>query len=330
MTESELKVGRLESVRLREVWANEASDFTPWLASAENMALLSEALGLSLEVEDTEVTVGAFYADILAWDRLTDRKVVIENQLTPTDHSHLGQTITYASGLGAQIVIWICEDVREEHRQAIDWLNEATGEDFAFFVLAARVYRIGDSDPAPLFEIAARPNGWAKEIASRSRSVAAELSPTQKTWVGYWREFIETKGALLEGLSEKKPYKGNWQTVQTITRGGAGFQFNATFPREGMRAELYIGGADAHLAFDAINAQLDEERLRKVPDLQSMKMGQSARFYFERAAETPNHLDASEQYDWLSERLAILVKELKPLAIKWQSFADALVEGEKE
>ena len=121
-------LGRLEKVDLRLGWSNEAGEFTPWLAQAENLALLGDAVGLDLELEAQEKNVGNFRADILCKDTLTDTWVLIENQLERTDHSHLGQLITYAAGLDAVTIVWIAHRFTEEHRAALDWLNEVTDE----------------------------------------------------------------------------------------------------------------------------------------------------------------------------------------------------------
>jgi hypothetical protein len=126
-----LTLGRLVSVPLREVWAHESNDFTPWLADGENLSLLADTLNLGqLQLQGTEVPVGNFFIDILARDA-DGSIVVIENQFGFTDHTHLGQILTYVAGQeGRATIIWIAETFREEHRAAIDWLNASTIEDF--------------------------------------------------------------------------------------------------------------------------------------------------------------------------------------------------------
>ena len=129
------ELGQLIKVPLREFWEGEASDFTPWLADEENISLLGDTIGVELEVEAQERNVGPFRADILCKDTLTDNWVLIENQLELTDHTHLGQLLTYAAGLNAVTVVWIAERFTDEHRAALDWLNEITAEGFSFFGL---------------------------------------------------------------------------------------------------------------------------------------------------------------------------------------------------
>ena len=126
-------LGRLERVELRRIWSSESSDFTPWLAREDNLRLLGETVGIELELEAQEKTVGPFRADILCKDTATDSWVLIENQLERTDHSHLGQLLTYAAGISAVTVVWVAERFTEEHRAALDWLNERTAERINFF-----------------------------------------------------------------------------------------------------------------------------------------------------------------------------------------------------
>src|SRR6516162_11307593 len=166
-------LGRLVSVPLREVWAHESNDFTTWLADTENLSLLADTLNLGpLQLQGTEVPVGNFFIDILARD-VDDRMVVIENQFGPTDHTHLGQILTYVAGQeGHATVVWIAEVIREEHRAAIDWLNASTIEGFDFFAVEIQTLRIGTSAPAPRFNVVAKPNDWSRGVIRASRGAA--------------------------------------------------------------------------------------------------------------------------------------------------------------
>ena len=162
-----MELGKITIVKdLRSVWKNEAYDFTRWLAQDENISLLGEELGLDVSVIKTEANVGSFNVDILAEDPQTADKIIIENQLERTDHDHLGKIITYASGFDAKHIIWIVKDVREEHSQAINWLNEHTDEDINFFLIKIELWKIGNSAIAPKFQIVARPNEWGKAVKS--------------------------------------------------------------------------------------------------------------------------------------------------------------------
>jgi hypothetical protein len=202
-------LGRLTRVELRDCWDREDTDFTPWLASEDNIALLGEAIGLELEVQQEEAAVGPFRADILCKNTASDELVVIENQLERTDHKHLGQTLTYAAGLDAVTMIWIAARFTEEHRATLDWLNRISHEDFRFFGIEIEVWRIGDSAPAPKFNIVAKPNDWSKTI-KESASRRGGLTAGQQAQVDYWAAF----GAFLEARGARfkppKPYPSNW------------------------------------------------------------------------------------------------------------------------
>lgn len=186
-----IKLSKITKVDLRDCWENEASDFTPWLATEENIALLADALGMNeLEVKAQEEHVGPFRADILCVDPGTDKLVLIENQLEKTDHNHLGQILTYAAGLDAVTIIWIAERFTEEHRAAIDWLNRITDKEFNFFGVEIELIKIGDSDAAPIFNVIAKPNGWSKEV--RSSQASNEGHSEGKLFnYDYWTSFIE-------------------------------------------------------------------------------------------------------------------------------------------
>lgn len=170
-------LARLEPVvDLQTVWKNEAQDFTPWLAREENLALLGETIGMELEFEAQEKDVGPFRADLLCRDTVTNELVLIENQLERTNHTHLGQLVTYAAGLGARTIVWIADRFRDEHRAAMDWLNENTKEDINFFGLEVELWRIGNSAIAPRFNVISKPNTWTKRVEASKRLGSGELT----------------------------------------------------------------------------------------------------------------------------------------------------------
>ncbi|MCA3441408.1 MAG: DUF4268 domain-containing protein, partial [Rhodobacter sp.] len=150
------ELGRLKKVDLRDIWQSEAMDFTPWLARVDNLALLGETLSIDLELEAVERNVGPFRADILCKDIQNGSWVLVENQLERTDHTHLGQLITYAAGLDAVTIVWIAAKIAEEHRAACDWLNQITTENVRFFALEVELWRISDSPAAPKFNVVSK------------------------------------------------------------------------------------------------------------------------------------------------------------------------------
>lgn len=182
------KLGRLTQVDLREVWASEPYSFTPWLAEAENLQFLAEALDIPrLELVATERQVDVFSADIVARAPDTGQTVLIENQIERTDHTHLGQVLTYAAGLEAAIIVWVARRFTEGHRAALDWLNHITADDFAFFGVEVEAYRIGASEPAPKFNVVSRPNEWARQV--RAVSQLADDSPQANAHEVFWRGY---------------------------------------------------------------------------------------------------------------------------------------------
>src|SRR5215510_12155532 len=202
-------LGRLQKVDLREAWASESSDFTPWLAQEENLKLLGDTIGIELELESQEKNVGPFRADLLCKDTATDAWVLIENQLERTDHSHLGQLLTYAAGLDAVTIVWVAERFTDEHRAALDWLNERTDEKINFFGLEVELWRIGDSPVGPKFNIVCKPNDWTRSIQKAAEGELSEHKQMQfKFWTAF-RNFMEEKQSSVRC---QKPNPLHWMT----------------------------------------------------------------------------------------------------------------------
>ncbi len=184
---TDIAFDRLRDVSLREAWAHEAHAFTPWLA--QNIDHISQAIGVPLELTGTEVAVGPFSADILACNPQDDSVVLIENQLEPTDHTHLGQIMTYLAGLEARTVVWIAPHFREPHLSAIRWLNQHTADGFSFFALRLRVVRIGESPFAPIFEVVEKPSNWDRRLDEVRRDVSSGPSEIGTQRRAYWTAF---------------------------------------------------------------------------------------------------------------------------------------------
>ena len=163
-------LGSLRKISLREVWEREDTHFTNWLSKEENISILLDEIGVSAENIKTEDSAGRFNCDITADEVETGKKIIIENQLEKTDHSHLGQLLTYASSFDASIIVWVVSDAREEHKQAIEWFNKHMSENISFFLVNIEVWQIGDSKPAPKFNIIIEPNDWAKITLNKNSS----------------------------------------------------------------------------------------------------------------------------------------------------------------
>lgn len=309
-------LARLERETLRKAWPNEASNFTPWLAEKANLDLLAERIGIPLQLEAVEKVVGSFFADILAKEADTGRWVIIENQITPTDHSHLGQLLTYAAGLEASTVIWIAENFREEHRAAIDFLNRATTEEFAFFGVEIELYKIGDSPLAPDFSIVAKPNDWAKRTLTAKQTTATEKE-YQREWKDYWRALIEAANGRYSALAERSPYRENWQAFETLKGGNPSFALNATFPWDkSLRLEIYIQGSLAKAGFAALLAQKEQIEnafgaplaWEELPERQASRIA----FYMPGLEKRGDQATWGKQHEWLLTWGPKLASALKP------------------
>jgi hypothetical protein len=204
-----IELGRMEKIsELREVWESEDGDFTPWLAREENLSLLADTIGIDLELEAQEQSVGPFRADILCKDTVTNNWVLIENQIEKTDHSHLGQILTYGAGLEATTIVWIAKSFTEEHRATLDWLNEITNNNFNFFGLEIELWRIGNSPIAPKFNIVSKPNEWNERVSVDP----IPNTPDKKLRMDYWTAFIDYIHERDSTIKAGKPHA--WHYLQ--------------------------------------------------------------------------------------------------------------------
>ena len=189
---------QLTFVDLSEVWRNEPQYFTPWLAKEENLTRLGETLGIDLELEAQEINIGGFRADLLCKNMVDDSWVLIENQLAPTDHTHVGQLLTYAAGLDASTVIWIARTFRREHRAMLDWQNRITDERYRFFGVEVKVWQIEDSARAVQFDVVSSPNDWSRSVSRDTRRATNSERDQlmRKFWTGL-REYMNDNGSSI-------------------------------------------------------------------------------------------------------------------------------------
>lgn len=309
-------LGRLERVELRDIWLSEASDFTPWLARKENLDILGGTLGIDLELEAQERPVGPFRADILCKDIGTDRWVLIENQLERTDHNHLGQLLTYASGLEAVTIVWVAARFTEEHRSTLDWLNRITDESFRFFGLEVELWRIDDSSPAPKFNIVSKPNDWSQSVAQAARAIDdAELSETRIMQRAYWTAFDKVLASLGGPVSGGR--KAQPQPWMAYSIGRSRFSVGAAMvrPRKQVRAEVYISGGKAKAFFHLLAAQKSEieSDLGFALDWEELPEGQDSRISVSLDdADPANEGDWTRQHEWLAKRMNEMHRVLAP------------------
>ena len=225
---STVKIGKLTEVDIRDLWKHEQYDFSNWLAKEENIKLLDDEIGLTLMDINKEVYIGSYRCDLVAKDETTGQIVIIENQLEATNHDHLGKIITYAAGLDAKTIIWIVKEAREEHKAAIEWLNNNSSEEIGFFLIELHAYKINDSLPAPMFKVVEKPNNFTK--TSKQNYSDKELNRSQNERLMFWEEFntvIVSKG---KPFSVRKPTTDHWYDVA-------------------------VGTSEAHLAINLVNKE---------------------------------------------------------------------------
>ena len=206
-----MKLGKLTEVNVRDLWKHEQYDFSAWLAKEENITELGDVIGLNLVDVNTEFYVGSYRCDLVAKDETTGIKVIIENQLEATNHDHLGKIITYASGLDAKVVVWVVKEAREEHRSAIEWLNNNTLSDIAFFLIEIHAYKIGDSLPAAKFEMVEKPNDFIKNTKGSNSN--GELNKSQAERLEFWEQFNTVVLEKGKPFSIRKASTDHWYDV---------------------------------------------------------------------------------------------------------------------
>lgn len=302
-------LGRLQRVDLRTIWTSEPVQFTPWLARPENLEILGETLGLDFESESVEVEkeVGSFRADIVCKDS-EGSSVLIENQLEQTDHNHFGKLLTYAAGRQAVTVVWLAARFRDEHRAALDWLNEITHEKSRFFGLEIELWQIGDSPAAPKFNIVSMPNDWSRLVAQSSRAMDdAELTKTKLKQMEYWtrlQSVLDDQNGEVKG--NRKPQPQHWMEYPI---GRTGFWLSAVLHsrQKYIRVELYISGVDAANHLDRLEQQRDEIERELDYRLEWGDQSPTARdrriAYYRRDVDSDDESDWPRQHEWLAKHL---------------------------
>jgi hypothetical protein len=248
-----MKLGKMQEVDIRKVWAHEQYDFSKWLSAEENINELGNILNLSLTDVKTEQFVGGYRCDIICKDEITGKSVLIENQLEQTNHDHLGKIITYASGLDASVVVWIVSEAREEHASAIEWLNNHTDDNLAFFLLEIHAYTIGDSDPAPMFKIIEQPNDFARSV--KAAAVKGELSETQQKRQEFWTLFNDVLDQRGKPFNKRKATTDHWYSVAI---GSSQCSISIDLVNKEHKIRVGFWGSNNKEMFDSLHTHKDE------------------------------------------------------------------------
>lgn len=241
---------------LRSIWPDEARDFTPWLALEQNLKLLGDAVGIDLVLEEKESSVGAFSADIFVKEEGTNRKIIIENQLEATDHDHLGKLITYASGKSADVVIWVVKRARDEHRQAIEWLNQRTDSSLGFFLLELELWKIDNSRTAVKFNVVEQPNEWAK--SAKGNGAQSELQMFQLEFWSAFRDAAKEDKEFMHVFTLRKEHAHAWFDL-SIGNSTCVITLRVNTVKNMVTAALYISG-DKELFAELKNESADIEQ----------------------------------------------------------------------
>lgn len=302
-------MGKLEEIQdLREVWPHEALDFTPWLSQDENITLLADAVGLDITLEEMESSVGDFHVDIFASETGTERKIIIENQLEDTDHDHLGKLITYASGKSADVVIWIVKHAREEHKAAIEWLNDHTNDRIGFFLCEIKLYRIGSSAPAVKFEVIERPNGWVKEIRKNETA-----TPTQQLRYEYWVAFMDyafSDNAFAKEFKRRSPNRDSWMAF-SIGSSACYISVSQLHRRGVAVVELYISNdKDLYKRLEAKSDSIDAAAGIPLNWLE-LEGKNASRICIEKSFDFENMSAWTSQFDWIMDSMLRIKRAFK-------------------
>ncbi|MFR2449972.1 DUF4268 domain-containing protein [Faecalibacillus intestinalis] len=248
-----MAIGKLEEVDIRELWKHEQYDFSEWLSKKENIENLNEILGLTLVDISKETYVGSYRCDLFAKDETTGIKVIIENQLEMSNHDHLGKIITYASGLDAKVVVWIVKEAREEHRSAIEWLNNNTNSNINFFLIEIHAYKIGNSDNAPMFQVIEQPNDFIKNNKSINSNDTMNKSQSQR--LEFWNQFNNVLIEKGKPFNVRKATTDHWYNV-AIGTSDAHIDITLVNKDSVIGVELYI--TDNKELFDKLYQRKDE------------------------------------------------------------------------
>jgi len=293
-----MKLERLKKVDLRSVWKNESSDFTVWLSRKENLDLLGEEIGIDISFIKTEANVGRYNVDILAEEENTGRKIIIENQLENTNHDHLGKIITYAAGYDAEIIIWIVKDARDEHKQAIDWLNRHTDQNVNFFIVKIELWQIGDSPIAPKFQTISKPNDWAKALRGSDKT---DLTDTKLLQLNFWTRFKEYAEEHKTSLRLRKAYPQHWYDI-SYGDSRSHISLIIDTQNKAIRCEIYIPDSkDTYWNFYRNKDKIEEDLGEKLEWLE-LPGKKASRIVLTRKADVTNEDEWEQQFKWLLEK----------------------------
>ena len=291
-------LGRIERVDdLRRIWQHETHDFSKWLAQEENLVLLSDAIGIDIVFEELESPVGGFNVDLYGTEDGTGRKIIIENQLEETNHDHLGKIITYASGKGAEVIVWIVRRARDEHKQAVEWINQHTDENIGFFLIEIELWKINDSLPATKFNVVERPNDWSKIVKA-----SEGLSDTKKLQLDFWqafRDYAFAKPEFSRAFSKRKAHPQHWYDL-SVGSSAYHIALTANTQKKRLGVEIYIN--DDKERFEKFKVNKDSIELDLGSSVEWRTASKACRILVLQDGDIKKGESAwLKQFDWLCE-----------------------------
>lgn len=305
-----INLGKLVEIKdLREIWSNEATDFTPWLANEENIRLLSDTLGIEIEIEERESSVGSFNVDIYGQEVGTGKKIIIENQLEDTNHDHLGKLMTYAAGKSASIIVWLVKNAREEHRAAVEWLNNHLDDEIGIFLCEIKLYKIGDSKPAVKFEIVEQPNNWTKEQKRSDTYTNAEQFRME-----FWTKFNDYAAKIKEFTRHFNPRKASTDLCTSYAMGSSSYNMPVDILYSNNIIGIHLNihdDKDLYRKLFSYKEQIEKEigfsmDWKELPDKKASRIGVEKKF-----KDLKNKDNWQEQFDYTIDTMVKMKKAFK-------------------
>ena len=281
------------------LWAKE-TDFSDWLTTQMGIELLAQDLDIQIENPKREAKGSNFSCDIVA-NLVGDEKhvVVIENQFGRTDHEHLAKLLTYAATHKAMTGIWIAEEVADDHRQVIDWLNENTPNTIGLYVAECKAYRIGSSDAAPQLDLICRPNVTMKQ----ANNDLTEADKKRREWrLAFWQEIHQRLKSEKIPFRLQKPGVDSWSTI-AIGRAGFHMSMFLTPKNQSIGIEIVIqpdGWKDA--AFEQLKSEAEdiEKEIGITLDWRQMPEKGCSKIELEEKIDPKVETNRKKVCDWFS------------------------------
>ncbi len=331
------KLGQLSQLELRSVWKKEDKVFTPWLAKQENLNLLADELGLPpLEEHQREVNVGRYWADLVCKITGTDDYVLIENQIEPSDHKHLGQILTYVVGLDSddmkiKHVVWVAAEFSDEHLAAITWLNEHLRGKISVFAASIQAWRIDKSEPAAKFQLRARPNDWAESIRGvGTRAPAQGIDINREEYWAAFAESLRNRGTPLK-IREVAPRIGFYTFTIDASKGAYIYVYRSVSDRViGAYLSLALAPGVVRRVYERLLAEREsiEREFGGPIDWRELETNKNYRAQIQYVeGNALDRADWERQHAWLADQAEKFYRVFKPRIDAMPSKATLLEEA---